>query len=68
MDIKEAQKVLQEIYNDLKEGKYDPLSQIVGYLNSGDPGYVATYKNARERLIALDRYVLIEIMLKEFIK
>ena len=67
LEKENTKKVLKEIYEDLLEGKYDPLNQIVGYLNSGDPGYVSTYKNARERLITLDRYAIIEIMLKDFI-
>lgn len=67
MEKNDTKKVLKEVYESLLEGNYDPLSQIVGYLNSGDPGYVSTYKNAREKLISLDRYAIIEIMLKEFI-
>ncbi len=68
MQIEATKKVLKEIYDSLTEGNYDALSQIVGYLNSGDPGYVSSYKKAREKIISLDRYALIEIMLKEFIK
>ncbi len=67
MEKNDTKKVLKEVYESLLEGNYDSLSQIVGYLNSGDPGYVSTYKNAREKLISLDRYAIIEIMLKEFI-
>ena len=67
MEKNDTKKVLKEVYESLLEGNYDSLSQIVGYLNSGDPEYVSTYKNAREKLISLDRYAIIEIMLKEFI-
>ena len=35
--------ILLDIYNSLEKGNYDPISQIVGYLNSGDPGYVSSY-------------------------
>ena len=58
---------LKEIYESLKKGNYDPLSQIVGYLNSGDPGYVSSYENARTKIIALDRAEVIQIMLEEFL-
>ena len=29
---------LDEVYEALKERGYNPISQIVGYLTSGDPG------------------------------
>lgn len=63
----EMKKSLNEIYESLKEANYDPISQIVGYLNSGDPGYVPNFNNARDKIISLDRYDLIETLLKEFL-
>ncbi len=68
MPKQSAKETLQEVYTILTEGNYDAISQLVGYLNSGDPGYVSSYKGAREKIIALDRYAPIEIMLKEFLK
>ena len=59
--------ILLDIYSSLEKGNYDPISQIVGYLNSGDPGYVSSYDKAREKIIALDREVVIEILLKEYL-
>ena len=69
MDEEKVQmkKVLLEVYESLDKAKYDPVSQIVGYLQSGDPGYVSTFEDARNKIISLDRNLLIEIMLKEFI-
>ena len=68
MEEKTTKEILQEVFELLVAGNYDATSQIVGYLNSGDPGYVSSYKGAREKIIALDRYALIEIMLKEFLR
>lgn len=68
MDKNEIKKKLQEIFTSLQKGKFDAISQIVGYLNSGDPGYVSTFENAREKIISLDRYQITEILLKEFLE
>ena len=67
MNKENVRETLKEIYESLKKGNYDPLSQIVGYLNSGDPGYVSSYENARTKIIALDRADVIQIMLEEFL-
>lgn len=67
MNKENVRETLKEIYESLKKGNYDPLSQIVGYLNSGDPGHVSSYENARTKIIALDRAEVIQIMLEEFL-
>ena len=67
MNKENVRETLKEIYESLKKGNYDPLSQIVGYLNNGDPGYVSSYENARTKIIALDRAEVIQIMLEEFL-
>lgn len=67
MNKENVRETLKEIYESLKKGNYDPSSQIVGYLNSGDPGYVSSYENARTKIIALDRAEVIQIMLEEFL-
>ena len=39
----------------LKERGYNPTNQLVGYLISGDPGYISSYKDARSRIQEIDR-------------
>ena len=41
--------ILSEVYEALSEKGYDPVSQIVGYIMSGDPTYITSYRNARGR-------------------
>lgn len=55
---------LDEIYDALKEKGYNPISQIVGYLVSGDPGYITNYKNARDKMLGLDRNKVLELMVR----
>lgn len=59
---------LKEVYAALEERGYNPVNQIVGYLISGDPGYISSYKNARNKIQEIDRAKIIEILLVEFQK
>ncbi len=59
---------LKKIFEDLEEHGYDASKQIVGYLISGDPGYISSYKECRSRILELDRNSILEFMLKEYIK
>lgn len=63
-----AKKVLLEICNDLEERGYNPTKQIVAYLISGDPGYISSYKECRNRILEFKREDILELMLVDFIK
>lgn len=58
---------LNDVYKILKERGYDPTNQMVGYILSGDLGYISNYKNARKKISKLDRSILVEILLKKFL-
>jgi uncharacterized protein (UPF0297 family) len=59
---------LTEVYNALKEKGYDPISQLKGYIISGDLGYISNYKKSRNKVSKLDRGNLIEVLLKGYLK
>ena len=52
----------------LTERGYNPINQIVGYIISGDLGYISSYKEARNRISKIDRTVLVEVLLKDYLK
>ncbi len=60
--------VLDDVYQALEEKGYNPMNQIVGYLMSGDPGYISSYKDAREKISKLDRNKIIETLLRKGFK
>lgn len=60
-------KTLREVYDALEERGYNPINQIVGYLISGDPGYISSYKDARSKMISLDRSEVVMLLLVDFI-
>ena len=57
-------KTLKEVYKSLEERGYNPINQIVGYIISGDPGYISNYENARSKILELDRSELVALLLK----
>ena len=59
---------LKEVVESLKEKGYDPIKQIVGYLMSGDPGYISSYQDARKKLVKFERAKVLEVLVSEFIK
>ncbi len=62
----EIRHVINEVYEALEERGYNATNQIVGYLISGDPGYISSYKSAREKILTLDRTGIIEVLLTNF--
>ena len=68
IDTELTRKIIKEVYSALKERGYNPTNQIVGYLISGDPGYISSYKDARSRIQEIDRAKIVEILLTEFQK
>ncbi len=62
-----VQEVLREVYEAMTEKGYDPVNQIVGYIMSGDPTYITSHKNARTRIMKVERDELVEEMLARYI-
>lgn len=66
IDTENIRSILKEVYESLEERGYNPTNQIVGYLISGDPGYISSYKDARSKIQEIDRAKIVEILLLEF--
>lgn len=56
--------VLKEVSLSLKDKGYDPVKQIVGYLMSGDSGYISSYQGARNKITSINRSDILEFLLK----
>ena len=68
IDTQLTRDILNEVYVALKERGYNPNNQIIGYLISGDPGYISSYKDARSKIQEIDLAKIVEILLEEFQK
>lgn len=62
-----AQEVLGTVYEALKEKGYNPISQLVGYLLSGDPAYITNHRNARNLIRSFERDELLETLIKSYL-
>jgi len=59
---------LEDAVEALTERGYNPINQLVGYIISGDLGYISSYKETRNKLSKIDRSTLVEVILKEYLK
>ncbi len=64
---KNVENIIKEVFVALEEKGYDPMNQVVGYIMSGDPGYISSFKNARKNITSIDRSELIAVILKEYL-
>ena len=63
----EVKDILETVYIALDEKGYNPITQIVGFILSGDPTYITSHKNARALIGKLERDELLEEMVREFL-
>ena len=64
----EVTDILEQVYEALSEKGYNPVSQIVGYVMSGDPTYITSYKNARSLIMKVERDEIIEVLFEDYIE
>lgn len=70
-DVSEINDVLvedtiKEVYDSLEEKGYNAINQIVGYLISGDPGYISSYNDSRKKISKLERNHIVEVLLRKY--
>lgn len=64
----EAEEIILGVYEALREKGYNPVSQIVGYILSGDPTYITGYNGARSLITKVERDELLEKLVRHFIE
>ena len=60
--------VLDRVYEALNEKGYNPISQIVGYVMSGDPTYITSYKGARSLVMKVERDEILEELMRNYVE
>ncbi|OLZ08583.1 IreB family regulatory phosphoprotein [Sulfobacillus thermosulfidooxidans] len=63
----QADAILREVYSALKDKGYNPISQLVGYLLSGDPAYITSHQGARNLIRRVERDELLEELLRQYV-
>ena len=64
----DAQTILLCVYHALSDKGYDPITQIVGYLISGDPTYITSYNSARSLICRLERDEILEEVVRFYVR
>lgn len=64
---KKTKEIVKEVYKALSEKGYNPINQLVGYILSGDPTYITSHNDARNKIRAIERDELLEKMVRNFI-
>ena len=62
-----TKEILKEVYESLVEKGYNPINQIVGYILSGDPTYITSHNDARNKIRQIERDELLEKMVRFYI-
>ena len=68
MEDSEIKQVIKEVNESMTEKGYDAINQIVGYIISNDLGYIPDFDDNRNKIAKLDRTVIVEKMLTEYLK
>ena len=63
----EIKQIMTTVYQALEEKGYNPINQIVGYILSGDPTYITSHNDARNKIRTIERDELLEKMVKNYI-
>ena len=62
----EAHDILMYVYKALQAKGYDPITQLVGYIISGDPTYMTSYNSARSLICRLERDEILEELVRSY--
>ncbi len=60
--------LLKSVENALNERGYNAVNQISGYLISNDPAYISSHKNARSNIQQVERYEIIEELVRFYLE
>ena len=66
-DKMKVSEVLEIVHEALVEKGYNPINQIVGYILSGDPTYITSHNDARNKIRQIERDELLEKMVRNYI-
>lgn len=63
----EIEAIICRVHEALVEKGYDPISQLVGYIMSGDPTYITGHKGARSLITKVERDEILEVVFRKYL-
>ncbi|MEE0866855.1 MAG: IreB family regulatory phosphoprotein [Clostridia bacterium] len=64
----EIEAMINRVHSALVEKGYDPISQLVGYIMSGDPTYITGHKGARSLITKFERDEILEVVFRKYLE
>ena len=59
---------LKEVREAIEKRGHNPINQLVGYIMSGDPGYISNHREARGKISKLERTKIIETLVRSYLE
>lgn len=59
--------ILKQVQAALEDRGYNAVNQLSGYLISNDPAYISSHQNARSLIQTVERYEIIEEMVRAYL-
>ena len=63
-----ASEILAHVYTALQAKGYDPITQMVGYVLTGDPTYITSFEGARSMICRLERDEILEELVRFYVE
>ena len=63
-----APDILSYVYHALQDKGYDPITQLVGFVLTGDPTYITSYQGARSLICRLERDEILEELVRFYVE
>ena len=62
-----AADILSYVYSALQAKGYDPITQLVGFVLTGDPTYITSHNAARSMICRLERDEILEELVRFYL-
>ena len=63
-----APDILAHVYRALQAKGYDPITQLVGFVLTGDPTYITSFQSARSLICHLERDEILEELVRYYVE
>ena len=63
-----ASEILAHVYTALQTKGYDPITQMVGYVLTGDPTSITSFEGARSMICRLERDEILEELVRFYVE
>lgn len=63
----QVSQVLESVCSALTAKGYNPISQLVGYIMSGDPTYITSFNGARSMIMKVERDEILDELIQFYI-